>query len=100
MDVVLSGSQFPSHRVGTNGDIETTIPQGAFADLWDCDPSAPSECVDIFAESTTLLKFLPERIGHSQIAVFIEHRTRHEIKQRAVGIGEVGRANFARRYYY
>jgi hypothetical protein len=41
MDAVLSGSQFPSHRVWTNGDIKTTISQGAFAGLWDCDPSAP-----------------------------------------------------------
>lgn len=41
MDAVLSGSQFPSHRVWTNGDVRATVPQGAFASLWECDPSAP-----------------------------------------------------------
>jgi hypothetical protein len=41
MDAVLRGSQFPSHRVWTNGDLKATIPQGAFAGLWVCDPSAP-----------------------------------------------------------
>lgn len=41
MAVDVTGSRFPSHRVWTNGDVAATVVQGPFANLWDCDPSAP-----------------------------------------------------------
>jgi hypothetical protein len=41
LDTQLSGSRFPSHRVWINEDVKTTIDQGPFSNLWDCDPSAP-----------------------------------------------------------
>lgn len=41
MKTTLSGSRFPSHRAWINEELVTSLDQGAFSTLWDCDPSAP-----------------------------------------------------------
>lgn len=37
----LTGSRFPSHRAWTNEETKGTVEQGAFHNLWECNPSAP-----------------------------------------------------------
>ena len=41
MDAMIGGSRFPSHRVWIDQQAATTIDQGPFSALWDCDPAAP-----------------------------------------------------------
>ncbi|HJU06121.1 MAG TPA: OmpA family protein [Nitrospiraceae bacterium] len=40
--LVLTGSQFPSHRVFVNGALISTVPQGVFSNLWVPDPAVPT----------------------------------------------------------
>lgn len=37
----LTGSRFPSHRAWTNDEAKVSVEQGAFHNLWECNPSAP-----------------------------------------------------------
>jgi hypothetical protein len=39
LDPVINGSRFPSHRIWTNEQARSTLDQGPFTALWECDPS-------------------------------------------------------------
>jgi hypothetical protein len=41
MEVAITGSRFPSHRIWVGDNVKSTVNQGPFSELWACDPGAP-----------------------------------------------------------
>lgn len=41
LDASISGSAFPSHRVWTDTRSRSTVEQGPFSNLWECDATSP-----------------------------------------------------------